>query len=372
MSPSARPDTPQVPFQKLSQNSSSHLSQLSAPLFTEDIYSTSTDNDQENCDAEVSMITRWRSPSQVTTTVMSPKGPVSTPSMVDYSIQGDPNQIAPQGNHEYSQNNSTTAIQNTNNYLIPDGSNRCIHDIQDKILHISILQNGHNAYLVELPDLKLLLHTSRYLMDEITGQFYAVFRNSYQRMCTIPRLLNTWEPGQLIDKLAATRCTFGCMGPTGPTPATQAQQPCPACAAYNEDMIPDLTTQKPLPRTVSYQPPSFNLDRPTRCLTKEERIEVHHNYISAVSNLEHKKDFINRLKQSEPHNILTYEAEITRHMALHNDVLGRIHTILKQDDYFRTLEELPVIDGLHAYDDIQLFPELFDTSAINSHRENHQ
>ena len=55
---------------------------------------------------------------------------------------------------------------------------------------------------------------------------------------------------------------------------------------------------------------------------------------------------------------------MTCHMALHNDVLGRIHTILKQNDYFRTLEELPTIDGLHAYDDIQLFPELFDTPAV--------
>ena len=142
-------------------------------------------------------------------------------------------------------------------------------------------------------------------MDEVTGQFYAIYGNSYQCMCTIPRLLHTWEPGQLIDELAATRCAFGYMGPTGPAPATQAKQPCPVGTAYNEDTIPDLTTQKPLPRTVPYQPPSFNLDRPTRCLTKEERIEVHHNYISAVSNLEHKKDLINRLKRSEPHNILT-------------------------------------------------------------------
>ena len=297
--------------------------------------------------------------------VMPPKRPVSTPSMADYSTQGDPNQMAPQGNHEYSQNNSTTAIQNTNNYLILDGNDRCIHDIQDKMLHISILENGHNAYLVELPDLKSLLHTSRYLMD--TGQFYTVSGNSYPHMCTIPRLLHTWEPGQLIDKLAATSCTFGCMGPTGPTPATQPSQPHPAdpvSTAYNDYTIPDLTTQKPSPRTVPYQPSSLNLDRPTRCLMKEERIEVHHNYISAVSNLEQKKDLINRLKQSEPHNILTYKAEMACHMALHNDVLGRIHTILKQDDYFRTLEELPVIDGLHAYNDIQLFPELFDTSAV--------
>ena len=204
-------------------------------------------------------------------------------------------------------------------------------------------------------------------MDEITDQFYAVFGNSYQCMCAVPRLLHTWEPGQLIDELAATRCAFGCMGPTGPTPATQASQPHPldpVSTAYNEDIIPDLTTQKPPPRTVPYQPPLFNLNRPTRCLMKEERIEVHHNYISAVSNLEHKKHLINRVKQSEPHNIPTYEAEMAHHMALHNDVLGRIHTILKQDDYFRTLKELPVIDGLHAYDDIQLFPELFDTSAV--------
>ena len=79
---------------------------------------------------------------------------------------------------------------------------------------------------------------------------------------------------------------------------------------------------------------------------------------------QYKEDLINRLKQSEPHNILTYEVEMTCHMALHNDILGRIHTILKQDDYFRTLEELPVIDGLHAYNDIQLFPKLFYISAV--------
>ena len=123
---------------------------MSAPLFTEDRYSTSTDDDQESCDAEVSKITRQQTPSQATTIVMSPKRPVLTPSTVDYSTQGDSNQVAPQGNHEYSQNNSTTAIQNTNNYLIPDGSDRCIHDLQDKTLHAGTLDNGHNAYLVEL------------------------------------------------------------------------------------------------------------------------------------------------------------------------------------------------------------------------------
>ena len=51
-------------------------------------------------------------------------------------------------------------------------------------------------------------------------------------------------------------------------------------------------------------------------------------------------------------------------MVMHDDVLGRILTILKQDDYYRTLEELPVIDGFTTYDDIQLFPKLYDTTTI--------
>ena len=96
----------------------------------------------------------------------------------------------------------------------------------------------------------------------------------------------------------------------------------------------------------------------------EERIQVHHNYISAVSNREHKKDLLNRLKRSDPQNIPAYEAEMTHHMVMHDDILGRILTILKQDDYYRMLEELPVIDNLRVYDDIQLFPELYDTTTI--------
>ena len=96
----------------------------------------------------------------------------------------------------------------------------------------------------------------------------------------------------------------------------------------------------------------------------EERIQVHHNYISAISICEHKKDLINRLKRSNPHNIPAYEAEMTHHMIMHDDVLGRILTILKQDDCYRTLEELLVIDNLTTYNDIQLFPELYDTTTI--------
>ena len=70
------------------------------------------------------------------------------------------------------------------------------------------------------------------------------------------------------------------------------------------------------------------------------------------------------MKRNDTHNISAYEAEMSGHMTLHEDVLKRIVNILKQDDYYRTLEDLPVIDDLTAYDDIRLFPELHDTSTI--------
>ena len=54
---SHRPLTPSIPLSK-SQNSSSSLSQMSAPLFVEDRYSSSSDYDLEVCDAEIMLINR--------------------------------------------------------------------------------------------------------------------------------------------------------------------------------------------------------------------------------------------------------------------------------------------------------------------------
>ena len=73
---------------------------------------------------------------------------------------------------------------------------------------------------------------------------------------------------------------------------------------------------------------------------------------------------INRLKRSDTCNIPAYEGEMSRHMTLHEDVIERGLNILKQDDYYRTLEDLPVIDELTAYDNIKVFPELYDTNTI--------
>ena len=130
-----------------------------------------------------------------------------------------------------------------------------------------------------------MLHTSRFLMDETSGQFYAVYGNTYQHMSTKPMLEQTWGTRELIDQLAVMRQNFGYTGLSGPMPPLNQSQPT-ASTTYNQD---DILSKKPAPKTVQYQPPAFNLERPTMRLTMEERIQVFHNYISTVSNREHKK-----------------------------------------------------------------------------------
>ena len=58
----ARPLTPRVPLPK-SQDSGSHLSQMSAPIFTEDRCTTSSEDETAACDAEVTFINDRRTPS---------------------------------------------------------------------------------------------------------------------------------------------------------------------------------------------------------------------------------------------------------------------------------------------------------------------
>ena len=276
---------------------------------------------------------------------------MSTLTTTDYTTQGDPNQVSPSTPRNMFMPTATeTKFLGTNNFFVPDGSDRCIHQIHNKVFHAGYLENGNNAYLLELPALEKMLNMWKFLMDETSGQFYAVDGNSYQRMSTKPMLKQTWDTAELIDQLAMMRQAFGYIRLPGST--STSRQP--------DDLLP----KQPAPKTVQYQPPPFKLTRPTARLTMNERIQVHHNYISAISSLEHKNDLINRLKQSDTHNISTYEAEMSHHMTLHEDILERILNILKQDDYYRTLEDLPVINDLTVYDDIRLFPELYDTITI--------
>ena len=163
-----------------SQDSSSSLAQMSAPLFAEDRCSSSSDDDMEVCDAEVTLINRQNRPNQTFTTHSTGGRPISMPSTIDYTTQGDPNQVRSPVYINMAQATAQNQFFRTNNFFVPDGSNRRIHKIRDKVFHTGYLENGNNAYLLELLGLKDMLHTSRFLMDETSGQSYAVYGNTYQ------------------------------------------------------------------------------------------------------------------------------------------------------------------------------------------------
>ena len=249
----------------------------SAPLFQEDGYSSTSEDESKVT------FTHGRCNG---TSLNQHAEKTSTPTPSDYMTQGDPDASPCSLSKTHDVKNE---FLGTNNFFVPDGSNRQIHQIQNKVFYAGYLDNGNNAYLLELPALENMLNTCKFLMDEMSGQFYAVYGNSYQRMLTKPMLQWTWATGELIDELAATRQAFGYTGLTGSTPPlAMGTQPTASTSQQPDDLLP----RQPPPKTVQYQPSSFRLTRPTTRLTRNERIQVHHNYISAVSSLEHKKDLI--------------------------------------------------------------------------------
>ena len=68
---------------------------MSAPLFTEDRCSSIADDDMEVCNAEVMLINRQNRPNQTFTTHSTGGRPTCTPSTMDYTTKGDPNQVPP-------------------------------------------------------------------------------------------------------------------------------------------------------------------------------------------------------------------------------------------------------------------------------------
>ena len=120
-----RPLTPRIPL-PTSPNSGSHLSQLSAPFFTEDRCSSISEEELE-VDAEVTLINRRNKPNRTFTHNSTTGRPMSTPTTMDYTIQGDPNQVA-LSTHLNMFMSTTTKNQflGTNNFFVPDGSNRRI------------------------------------------------------------------------------------------------------------------------------------------------------------------------------------------------------------------------------------------------------
>ena len=316
----SRTGSPQVPLQN-TQASSSHISPMSGPPFTEDRLCTSSE--QEICDQEVTTIIRENTPTRSPAhTKPSSSGSIAT---VDYSIQGDPDQSA----HSLIMGlaHKQTSILNTYKYLLPDGTGRRILDIPISKRKPFILEKGHAAYQIQLETLEPVLETSTYLLDRLTRQFHTVYDDGYRQMATTPMLLNTWCEGQLVDELEETHALFG-LPPKGalsparqpavsqclPPAVIQKSQSHAQNTAVNDEAVPDLNNQPPPPRTVEYFKPSFSLERPVCRLKMDERLEVHNNFISAISNKMHKLDLICRLKKSEPHNAVHYQRQLDQHL----------------------------------------------------------
>ena len=172
----------------------------SAPLFKEDRYSSTSEEESE---ADEVTFTHGKSNGMFSD--HHAERPTSTPTPSDYTTQGDPN-ASP--SNLFKSSDMSDEFLGTNNFFVPDGSNRWIHQIDNKVFHAGYLENGNNAYLLELPALENMLNTCKFLMDEMSGQFYAVYGNSYQKMSTKPMLRQAWATGDLIDELAAMRQAF--------------------------------------------------------------------------------------------------------------------------------------------------------------------
>ena len=162
-----RPLTPCMPL----PTSSTSSSRSSAPLFKEDKYSLTLEDD-----SEADKVTFIHGKRNGTVLNHQAERPTSTP-MTDYTTQGDPD-ASP--SNLFRSNVISDEFLGTNNFFMPDGSNRRIHLIDNKVFHAGYLENGNNAYLLELPALENMLNTQKFLMDEMSGQFYAVYGNSYQ------------------------------------------------------------------------------------------------------------------------------------------------------------------------------------------------
>ena len=163
-----RPLTPCMPL-PTSPTSSPHSS---APLFKEDRYSSTSEEK-----SEADEVTFIHDKSNGSFSNHQAERPTLTPTTFDYTTQGDPN-ASP--SNLFKTNDMSDEFLGTNNFFVPDGSNRWIHQIDSKVFHAGYLENSNNAYLLELPALENMLNTRKFLMDEMSGQFYAVYGNSYQ------------------------------------------------------------------------------------------------------------------------------------------------------------------------------------------------
>ena len=131
-----RPLTPHTPL-PASPTSSPHSS---APLFKEDGYSSTSEDE-----SEVDKVTFIHSKNNGPFSNHQAKKPTSTPMPSDYTTQGDPD-ASP--SNLLKSSDMDNEFLGTNNFFMPDGSNRWIHLITNKVFYAGYLENGNNVYLL--------------------------------------------------------------------------------------------------------------------------------------------------------------------------------------------------------------------------------
>ena len=137
--------------------SSSQSSRSSAPLFKEDKYS-STSEEETEVDTEITFIHGRNQPNRTLVHNTTTERPTSTPTTADYTTQGDPD-VSPSTSNLFRLTATDVEFLGTNNFFVPDGGDRRIHQINNKVFHAGYLENGNNAYLLELPALEKMLNT---------------------------------------------------------------------------------------------------------------------------------------------------------------------------------------------------------------------
>ena len=128
------PHRPLTPCMPLPASPTSSL-RSSAPLFKEDKYSLTSEEESE-ADAEVTFIHSRSSGMFVDNQT---ERPTSTPTTSDYTTQGDPD-ASPSTSNLFRSAVTNDEFLGTNNFFMPDGSNRCIHQIDNKVFHAGYLK----------------------------------------------------------------------------------------------------------------------------------------------------------------------------------------------------------------------------------------
>ena len=149
-------------------SSISRISPMSGPLFTEDRLNSSSEQDM--CDQEVTTIICENTPTRSPTHTVTPRPGSKTetdPCETDLSpIMG----LACE----------KISIVNTHNYLFPERTGRRILDIPILERRPFVLESRHTAYQIQLETLEPILETRTYLLNRLTGQFFAVYDDGYR------------------------------------------------------------------------------------------------------------------------------------------------------------------------------------------------